>query len=60
MQTRNTGLYNRDFAKDNPTFKLACEAAGVQPTKRQASKYRRGIGRAFEASKRRTEIKPNA
>lgn len=32
---------------ENDTFLKACEAAGVTPTKRQASKWRRKRGLAF-------------
>lgn len=41
-------ITNREFAKV-AHFQRACERAGVQPTKRQASKFRRGKGRAFTA-----------
>lgn len=37
-----------DFAKDNKQFKEACERANVKPTKRQASKFRRGFGLAYK------------
>lgn len=40
---------NRTFAGTNQQFKDACSAAGVQPTKRQASKFRRKLGAAFKA-----------
>ena len=40
---------NSEFAAKNGTFRNACEAAGVEPTKRQASKYRRGMGQARKA-----------
>jgi hypothetical protein len=39
---------NRTFAGTNQQFKDACSAAGVQPTKRQASKFRRKLGAAFK------------
>lgn len=38
---------NADFAKKNGRFRAACEEAGVEPTQRQASKYRRGKGAAY-------------
>jgi hypothetical protein len=41
---------NRQFTS-NSDFKAACEAAGVQPTKRQASKFRMGKGRAFKVGR---------
>jgi len=37
---------NRDFAEKNGTFIAACGEAGVEPTKRQAAKYRKGRGAA--------------
>lgn len=40
---------NKNFAKNNTAFKKACENAGVQPTARQASKYRRGLGSAYRS-----------
>lgn len=45
---------NRDFASKDDTFRDSCAEAGVQPTVRQASKYRRGLGKAV--SKRPTVI----
>lgn len=45
--TNHEGMSNREFAEKNSTFRLQCEAAGVQRTKRQASKYRRKLGKAF-------------
>lgn len=43
---------NREFSEVDTKFREACKAAGVQPTKRQASKYRRGLGSAFKAEGR--------
>ena len=40
---------NKVFALKDQGFKDACERAGVQPTSRQASKYRNGKGSAFKA-----------
>lgn len=37
---------NKKFAKENQKFRKACEDAGIEPTSRQASKYRRGFGKA--------------
>ena len=39
-------LTNALFAKNDQAFKNACKVAGIEPTKRQASKYRRGLGLA--------------
>lgn len=41
------------MAKNHVAFIKACERAGVQPTKRQARKFKRGAGEAFRASGRR-------
>jgi len=45
------GVPNQMFALQDAGFKAACEAAGVQPTRRQASKYRNQKGSAFKAKK---------
>jgi len=42
-------LSNTAFAQNDQAFRARCEAAGVPPTKRQASKFRLGKGRAFRA-----------
>jgi len=41
------GVTNREFAKDDVSFNTCCERAGLEPTKRQASKWRRGKGKAY-------------
>jgi hypothetical protein len=38
---------NRDFAASDPQFRAACERAGVSPTRRQASRWRRKRGSAW-------------
>jgi hypothetical protein len=38
---------NRVFAAENKAFRAACSEAGVEPTKRQASKYRNKLGVAY-------------
>lgn len=43
---------NTQFAANNGKFRKACELAEIEPTARQASKYRRGMGKAFAASKK--------
>ena len=40
-------ITNTEFAKTNKEFKLACSRAGVEPTPRQASKFRRKRGLAY-------------
>ena len=44
-------MTNREFAKTDKDFKEACEAVEVQPTVRQASKWRRGKGKAWKRAK---------
>ncbi len=45
--TNHEGQSNREFAEKNEIFQLFCAEAGVQSTKRQASKYRRKMGKAY-------------
>jgi hypothetical protein len=40
-------MTNKEFARTDNVFKLACELAKVEPTSRQASKYRNRRGRAY-------------
>ena len=42
---------NANFMKNDQRFRAACEVAGVEITKRQASKFRRRVGRAWLAGK---------
>jgi hypothetical protein len=42
---------DKHFAANNQAFREACAAAGVEPTPRQHSKYRRGRGKARGISK---------
>ena len=44
-------MTNREMTKMD-WFRKHCENANVKPTKRQASKYRNGKGRAFKAMQR--------
>lgn len=46
---RHNGLSNREFSKQE-AFVNACEKAGVKPTVRQASKFRRKYGAAFSVN----------
>jgi hypothetical protein len=43
---------NQEFAKTNADFLACCTSAGVEPTKRQASKFRMRKGRAYLEWKR--------
>ena len=45
----NGGVSNHDFAKEHGQFKACCDAAGVDPTTRQASKFRNHHGAAYAA-----------
>jgi len=47
---------NRNWAKENKPFKKACEIAGIPPTARQASKFKRGIGSAYRHHKKAQSI----
>jgi hypothetical protein len=40
---------NREFAEKDAFFREHCEKANVKPTVRQASKYRRGLGKARQS-----------
>jgi hypothetical protein len=44
-------VFNREFAKTDTVFLAACEKAGVKPTPRQASKFRRKMGKAYNVGK---------
>ena len=46
-------LTNREFAQADAAFAVACSKAGIERTKRQASKFRRGVGRAYTMMIRR-------
>lgn len=43
---------NADFALSDPDFQAACKCVGLEPTRRQASKYRRETGLAYEAERK--------
>ena len=40
---------NREVAAHDPFFRRCCEVAGIQPSKRQASKWGRRSGLAYNA-----------
>lgn len=40
-------MTNKEFTGKDETFKNTCKAAGLKVTTRQASKFRRGMGRAY-------------
>ena len=41
------GMSHRHFAETNKEFQAACAKAGVQPSRRQAAKWRRKEGSAY-------------
>ncbi len=41
-------MTNREYAKKDSQFHIACEKAGTEPTKRQASKFRNQKGSAYK------------
>ena len=45
-----SGMTHRDFALVDDEFRKACERAKVQPTKRQAARFRQRRGQAFAAA----------
>ena len=57
-------MTNHEFSKKDATFKKACELAEIPATGRQASKFRRKRGKAYdfldEATKTNKEEKVNA
>ena len=42
-------ISNKEFAAQDKKFQAACKAAGVEPTARQASKYRNNQGLAYQS-----------
>lgn len=41
-------MTHAEFATKNQTFRVACQLAGIDATSRQASKFRRKTGTAYE------------
>lgn len=50
QENANKAKVNKD-TQNNEIFKKACEAVGIEPTRRQASKFRRKRGLAFNYGK---------
>ena len=48
-------MTNKEFAKSNKNFLETCEMANIKPTKRQASKFRRRMGKAFKEIKNKKQ-----
>lgn len=49
--TQRVSKTNAEFSQEDGNFKRWCRAAGVEPTKRQASKWRRQMGSAWKTMK---------
>ena len=41
---------NKEFAEKDTAFRKCCEKAGVEPTTRQALKWRMGKGKAYKVA----------
>ena len=48
LESMKNDVTNREYSK-RQNFVDACILADVKPTKRQASKFRRGIGKAYKS-----------
>jgi hypothetical protein len=48
LERKNIGNTKNTSVMNNESFKKACLQAGQEPTRRQASKWRQGRGRAFK------------
>lgn len=46
-------MTNAAFARTDKTFAAACEQAGIDPSSRQAGKFRRQTGVAYRVASRR-------
>ncbi len=46
-----SNLTNRKFAKENGEFLQACNEANIEPSTRQASKYRNEKGKAYKTKR---------
>ena len=53
---KESKVTNAHFASNNKEFKKACKEAGVKPTSRQASKFRRGMGKAYQQMERKDVV----
>jgi len=48
FQKKPDVMYNDKFAREDQTFRMCCEKAKVEPTARQASKFRNKKGAAYK------------
>ena len=54
MQKPERKETNGEFAKGNKPFQTACGAVDLQPTARQASKFRLGKGKAYRKGRNKS------
>lgn len=52
----SSSVTNKEFAATDRKFRAACEAAGIEPTARQASKYRNNQGLAYQSKGMKTNV----
>ncbi len=45
-------MFHAEFSKKDTHFRAACAAVGLAPSSRQASKFRRGFGLAYEQGRK--------
>mgnify|MGYP005829608349 FL=1 len=45
-------MTNREFATQDAQFRKACEVVGLEPTRRQASKWRSKQGLAYQSGRK--------
>ena len=50
-------MTNDKYAHESEMFRRACKDAGVEPTGRQAGKFRRGTGLAYKTMMERKRMK---
>ena len=43
-------MTNKQFAETDVKFRAACEAVNIPPTARQASRFKRKMGKAFNGN----------
>ena len=48
QKTNEIRKLNFEFARDNKDLAKACQKVGIEPTRRQASKWRNGKGLAYK------------
>ena len=63
VKAKKYAITNKDFAKNSASFQEACSSVSIQPTARQASKFRRGTGLAYKTmilqkNKKSSQLQP--